>query len=714
MAESTSTSITELNMRITYHVEVLQRLRARRNERVSWTHCLPLSIFREILTIYRDNEPPRYRSNYYPSPGPALQDPCSAVPWIAPSHVCQYWRMALLDYAAFWAVLSLNNVKWTDLLLIRSKDTPLTLRPEFNSSQREGTTFRESFYLALRESHRIVHLVISLPEIIHSPAVKNSSTKTFLLCSFAQLKTVRITSSRFTTTPPGGYAPISPRKFLGKIHKWLPSQLTSLKICATSVLAISLTLQSNLTQLEIVDEGGSFGNLSIDRLLRFLGVLPALEHLTLLCTLRHYVEDHKLNQCALEYLKSMDINSMDTSLPTLSSFIEHIDAPFALHISITSAFLRNFNGRLPGSVQANDVGTLQDEQAKASGGSIQQLFSSLSPYLNSQNSHIGNAPHPAREVFQSMLVEADFWSLTTAFSGTEKLNFQISHVWDDYNSFPWKSRSWCDHFDVRIQLQDSYRLQAGYGRPQPDQEDPERLDLLSSDIYLSTLDLFLQSQHVFLSETQECQAKASDLNVVPWVSWLASATHLRDLELRVSEYTLQILLYVLDGWEDGSQPKAEITLPCLESMTFWEFRFQNRFPSSTPNSSLAIDLSPPHEPPVPSHNIIPQVPGQQHSTSYVLDPFTLKSAISVNPGRRLIDSLADRKKAGYPLRKLSFRLCSNFSLEVVREYKIAADEVIWDGVDHAIFVPVGFDDPWYSNPSPQEDYEDSLTGSEPE
>ncbi|KAH8832147.1 hypothetical protein DL96DRAFT_1590050 [Flagelloscypha sp. PMI_526] len=718
MAESSATSLAELNIQIIHHVEVLQRLRARRNERVSWTPRLPIDVFREILTVYRDSELPSYRSNYYSSHRTGLQNSHSAVPWIAPSQVCQHWRIALLDYAAFWAVLPLNNIKWTDLLLIRSKDAPLTLRPVFNSVQGAADTHRESFYLALRESHRIVHLVISLPEIIDSPRHESFAIKTFLLCSFAQLRTLRINSSRYTMTPPppvyGGYVPFSPKKFLRKINQWLPYQLSSLRICATSISTISLTIQSNLTQLEVVDEGGSFGHLSVNMLLHFLGRLPVLEDLILRCTLNHDIEDHILDRCVLGYLKFMGIDSMDTPLLTLSALIGHIEGPSTLRIAITSTFLHAANGALTGTSETNEVSSLTHDLTNASCGAIQQLFSSLSPYLNSQDSQIENSLQLTGKTFRSMFIETCYWSLTIALSRTGKLDLKASLPFDEPNSFPWKGLPLFNHSDVHIELQDTYRLQARYRLPQPGQGVSDRPLLYSNDVLPSTLELLLASQHIFLSETPECQMRGSDLNVHPWVNGLISAIHLRDLELRVSEQTLQFLLYVLDGWKDRSQPDAEMTLPCLEYMTFWEFRFQSQSPFSTPILPFAIDLTSQHEPPLPNIDISPQTPGSQHSNSYILDPFTLASTISGIQGRTLIDSLADRQKAGYPVRKLSFRLCFNFSLAVVREYEKVANEVVWDGINHEIMVPVAFDDALIRTPSPQEDSEDSLTGSEAE
>ncbi|KAH8827529.1 hypothetical protein DL96DRAFT_1100006 [Flagelloscypha sp. PMI_526] len=79
-----------------------------------------------------------------------------AVPYIAPSHVCSYWRRVALNTPSFWSTLLLNHIGWGEELIRRSGRAPLDVyrntRVEKGHSR---TIFLRCLSQALQESHRI-------------------------------------------------------------------------------------------------------------------------------------------------------------------------------------------------------------------------------------------------------------------------------------------------------------------------------------------------------------------------------------------------------------------------------------------------------------------------------------------------------------------------------------------------------------------------------
>jgi hypothetical protein len=186
-----------------------------------------------------------------------------------------------------------------------------------------------------------------------------------------------------------------------------------------------------------------------------------------------------------------------------------------------------------------------------------------------------------------MMVEANSWGFSIFFSRNGKFDLEERSPWvisdGTGNTRAYHPRP--GTFDIRIELHDLVRDGWWYELSDSD-------SLLgnidgrgaASIVFPSTLSCFKQCEHVVLSETQELQLGTRDMSVIPWVNALSSATKLRELDLRVSEKTLQSVQGILGGWKEHGQITSEVTLPCLESMTFWEHRFLSRDCSSSPKA----------------------------------------------------------------------------------------------------------------------------------
>ncbi|KAH8827530.1 hypothetical protein DL96DRAFT_1099903 [Flagelloscypha sp. PMI_526] len=79
-----------------------------------------------------------------------------AVPYIAPSHVCSYWRHVVLSTPSFWSTLLLNHIGWGEELIRRSGRAPLDVhRHQLVKNGHNKTIFTRCLSQALQESHRI-------------------------------------------------------------------------------------------------------------------------------------------------------------------------------------------------------------------------------------------------------------------------------------------------------------------------------------------------------------------------------------------------------------------------------------------------------------------------------------------------------------------------------------------------------------------------------
>ncbi|KAH8828705.1 hypothetical protein DL96DRAFT_1707888 [Flagelloscypha sp. PMI_526] len=690
----------DFEQEITYHLKALQQLRARRNQKASQTQQLPPEILCEILTIYRDMNLLSIHAG--PNPTTPSGQHCSTVPWTIASHVCQHWRKILLSTPTFWAIIPITNTKWTEELLARSKGALLKvyLCPLFNPIpiHLQPTAPLDLLKLALRERNRIVQLCIFVPQFLSSRREESAVITAFLQSSFPKLRMLQITSTPLSAQSPTYPAPRGvPIRFLRSINQWLPPQLHLLKLCGLSISDVCSPLQSGLTQLEIVDHGGQIEKPTAGFLLRLLGTLPLLERLVLRCGILPESNESLLDRCVHNCLKSLIIETMDTTLFTSATLLRYLAAPAGLKVVISGCFLGTyFQNPLRTMLHSAPIDVQRESLVK----SIERLFSSLSPYLGPLDLRSGSSTRGKR-IFSSMLVEANSWGFSILLSRNGRLDLEGCPPWDGsaYSRDPWTYHPRSDAADIRIELYDLLQNRGVYVPNEPIPDDTDRLDV-ASIIFPFTRDILEETDHVFLSETQERQMKTSELSVIPWVNALSSASDLRELDLRVSEQTLQTFQAVLDG-RDGS------TLPSLERLTFWQNRFIHRdsVPSLGPQSSQAsLDSLSGHgsslpdiasAPPQNSRITADRVP--HRLTTYILDPFI--SPTASNPShQKLIQTLMKRKESGHSLRYLSFRICSNFYQGILAEYEGVVDNVFWDMEDYdfgeiLIYDPLEWENP---------------------
>ncbi|KAH8824220.1 hypothetical protein DL96DRAFT_1712516 [Flagelloscypha sp. PMI_526] len=652
---------TNSSFKMAYHLEALQRLRTLRNERASWTQRLPLHVLCNIFMIYRDVVFFGAWSTSYP---PSLTTPrtsIAAVPWIVPSYVCQHWRKVLLESPDFWAVLPLNCVKWTEVLLSRSRNALLHLRPFSHSDPLQEPlipvarfVYWTSLQLALRECHRIVQLSVVLPKqsFLHDEKVM---VKAFRLCSFPELRALQIIV--LTPALPGQLHEYDHRatgKFLLGVHKWLPPHLYSLRVYWKSVMR------------------GGHQSYTVAFFLHILHSLPLLEHLTIRCILQNAIAGLTLDRCVHMRLKSLTISSMVISIRTVATLINHLYGPPNMKILMTGFFRAPvyWNSQWVGGHKSDEDDYRELEE------SLPALFSSLSRYL-------GNYGYSKSRSYsiRSILVQACLSGFRIFLSRTGKVRLQENHPYGSLQTNePCIYHPNLDSSDISIEIQDYPHGQDG---------PLEVTVVLASILFPLTLDLFHSSEHIFLFECQGAQVEGVDTSVNLWAKALLGGKHLKELELCVSEQTLRSVHDVLIGWKEGGVGMDEISLPYLETITFREYRFASRplfHLYQKPLNSLELKI--PSGSSVtsdPTFNGSPSSHSALHIlTTYILDPFILPPNFS-DQACKFINALTVRKAAGFPLRKLSFLLCSSFTEEIVREYRNVVEEVFWDKLDHKIW-----------------------------
>ncbi|KAH8828852.1 hypothetical protein DL96DRAFT_1814167 [Flagelloscypha sp. PMI_526] len=585
----------------------------------------------------------------------------------------------------FWAIIPITNVRWTEELLVRSKNALLKvyLCPLFNpipDHPRSASPWA-LLQLALHERDRISQLFIFVPESHPFRNLERAITKAFLHSPFPQLRMVQFTATHFSES---AWAPTGPRnppvKFLRRIHEWLPQQLCSLRLCGVSTSKVCSLLRSNITRLELTDQGRYNERPSVGLLFRLLRTLPLLEHLILRCSILNEPDDSALGPCVHHSLKSLIIDTVDTTLITSAIFLQHLKASSNLNITVIGYFLRTWLGDQPGH---GDVDVLRESLAHI----LRTLFSSISPYLEPSNHGSDRFSTPRRQAFSSTLIEANSWGCSILLSRNGKLDLESCSPWGGLeHGNPWTYQPRLGTSDIRIELLDLLLPNdTGYVLQGVIPENGARLDA-ASVIFPFTLDLVQESEHLFLSETQDCQLGTSELSVIPWVKALSSATGLRELDLRVSEQTLQTVQAILDGWKEDGQTTKRIALPSLESMTFWEHRFLNQ------DRSMSLGSNPIHghsqelnSSPTMVHAWLSADTAPHVLTTYILDPCVSPTTTQSSSPRKLIHNLAERKKFGHPLRNLSFRICSNFPRDILAEYEKFVDHVSWDMEEHQIW-----------------------------
>ncbi|KAH8832137.1 hypothetical protein DL96DRAFT_1780024, partial [Flagelloscypha sp. PMI_526] len=269
---------------------------------------------------------------------------------------------------------------------------------------------------------------------------------------------------------------------------------------------------------------------------------------------------------------SLTINARNTPILMISTSLDHLSAPPDLKVDVGSHFLGAFHRYSQESFSLDPLETQRVVRKSAAWS----LFSSLSPYLQ----HLEPLPQSKSSPFCSLLIETRSWSISVLLSRKKLLRLRgsppIKYVNPNSSTRTLMYHPTVEDADIRIEFQDLAPHSPHISGFAPeDDSDSVKLDAASA-IFPFTMDLFQSSEHIFLSETQDCQLQSRDLSVVLWLNALSGATQLRELDLRVSEKTLKVLRTVLVGLGEGGSERTEVTLPHLESMGFWEYRFLSR------------------------------------------------------------------------------------------------------------------------------------------
>ncbi|KAH7909430.1 hypothetical protein BJ138DRAFT_1155287 [Hygrophoropsis aurantiaca] len=92
-------------------------LRSQRNA-ITCISSLPPELLAEVFMDYAYQAYKEKHNHYYRS---------RALMWISVTHVCRHWRQVALAFPALWTFLVLENPRWTEQMLIRSKMAPLVI-----------------------------------------------------------------------------------------------------------------------------------------------------------------------------------------------------------------------------------------------------------------------------------------------------------------------------------------------------------------------------------------------------------------------------------------------------------------------------------------------------------------------------------------------------------------------------------------------------------
>ncbi|KIJ65644.1 hypothetical protein HYDPIDRAFT_110775 [Hydnomerulius pinastri MD-312] len=96
-------------------------------------------------------------------------------PWVGVSHVCRHWRAVALDCPTLWAHLFFSSRRWTEELIVRSKNVPLIVHINRTLNVAPSNDFFANVQKALMHIERIqvLHINSSKPalfELFSKPA----------------------------------------------------------------------------------------------------------------------------------------------------------------------------------------------------------------------------------------------------------------------------------------------------------------------------------------------------------------------------------------------------------------------------------------------------------------------------------------------------------------------------------------------------------------
>lgn len=120
-----------LNQRIAQLKEEIQALEGCYNS-LSWPSRIPPEILCKIFLLVQSHSKRNDEGE-------------EDLRWIRVTHVCRYWRTTALDCLALWSNLSFVNPKFTEVMLERSKDAPLSIECGWKGQARFQDVLHKAF-----------------------------------------------------------------------------------------------------------------------------------------------------------------------------------------------------------------------------------------------------------------------------------------------------------------------------------------------------------------------------------------------------------------------------------------------------------------------------------------------------------------------------------------------------------------------------------------
>ncbi|KAH8814639.1 hypothetical protein DL96DRAFT_1624375 [Flagelloscypha sp. PMI_526] len=611
-------SIEDLDREIEHHVQELQRLRAERNQRESPTQQLPSEILAEIFLIYRDLALSDYiatSSNTMYGWQASQARQVHPVPWLLPSLICRHWRSVALDFPSFWAVLFLNNLRWTEELLLRSKGAPLHIQPRsYPSGSFQFSRIHPippSLKLALAESSRIETLYLDISQLGLSRPDEKAVTKALSKTSFPRLRSVRFASGGWIIDPhsPGGYVS---RKFVDKVARKALPTLRFLEITGRPPGPICSTLSSNtLTRLECNNIAPT-ERPTVSFFLQMLHRLPALQELNLNGAINSENPGVPLTKVQHSSLRSLTLYSTDTPLVVFANLLEHLE----VRLDISLVVGGHCSGVLPVSPTYFPTGAPPGPTVHNPRDDLRVFFSVMTPYLTSIRPNAKGKSKSAGQSFRSSLVETNSSYMTVAFSRGRNITIQKDPPLPPGMIAPhlgnWKGDSYTN-VDVRLDLHGLHYVHPHVVPIPMATGQPDVTPLPPADptavILEYTHDIFEQSEHVYISEAWHGAGWGSQFPE-SWLAALSKSTYLKDLDMRVSNWSLPLFGRML-GMESAQNSndtefveEDELTFPALETITRWEV-------------TVALPPATPYVPymPTPYPGYVPEGPGTTSTPS---------------------------------------------------------------------------------------------------
>lgn len=90
------------------------------------------------------------------------------ISWIRVTHVCRRWRAVALTFPALWSNITIAHDAWTQLMLCRSKEAPLSVELDIRGARCDNTTFKALLSKIFRNGNRLcsVKLCVTDPDML--------------------------------------------------------------------------------------------------------------------------------------------------------------------------------------------------------------------------------------------------------------------------------------------------------------------------------------------------------------------------------------------------------------------------------------------------------------------------------------------------------------------------------------------------------------------